>query len=130
VAATAARRDSPAPRRTSAASRGPDAVHVAFHGALHAELAQAPANEAVRGALGLASGIGAGEAIAINERHVNAIREFPGRGIVLWGARTLSSDPKWRYISGRLVCEIGVTAVRASEFVILRLDFLTADGDG
>jgi hypothetical protein len=32
---------------------------------------------------------------------VNCIRAFPGRGIRVWGARTLSSDPAWRYINVR-----------------------------
>ena len=31
----------------------------------------------------------------------NCIRAFPGRGIRIWGARTLSSDPEWRYINVR-----------------------------
>ena len=29
------------------------------------------------------------------------IRAFPGRGIRVWGARTLSSDPAWRYLNVR-----------------------------
>jgi phage tail sheath protein FI len=32
---------------------------------------------------------------------VNCIRAFPGRGIRVWGARTLSSDPAWKYINVR-----------------------------
>ena len=32
---------------------------------------------------------------------INCIRAFPGRGIRIWGARTLSSDPEWRYINVR-----------------------------
>jgi phage tail sheath protein FI len=32
---------------------------------------------------------------------VNCIRAFPGRGIRIWGARTLSSDPAWRYVNVR-----------------------------
>ena len=37
----------------------------------------------------------------LNPIGVNAIRGFPGRGIRVWGARTLSSDPAWRYINVR-----------------------------
>ena len=33
--------------------------------------------------------------------HSLAIRAFPGRGIRVWGARTLSSDPEWRYLNIR-----------------------------
>jgi len=37
----------------------------------------------------------------LNPIGVNCIRSFPGRGIRAWGARTLSSDPSWRYINVR-----------------------------
>jgi phage tail sheath protein FI len=33
--------------------------------------------------------------------NVNVIRQFAGSGIVLWGARTLTSDPEWTYIPVR-----------------------------
>jgi Bacteriophage tail sheath protein len=39
----------------------------------------------------------------LEEAGVNSIRAFPGRGIRVWGARTLSSDPEWRYVSMRRV---------------------------
>jgi len=31
----------------------------------------------------------------------NSIKSFPGRGIRVWGARTLSSDAEWRYVNVR-----------------------------
>jgi phage tail sheath protein FI len=62
---------------------------------------KAPANEVVRGAIGLGSAITRGEADLLNPVGVNAIRAFPGRGVRVWGARTLSSDPSWRYINVR-----------------------------
>ena len=37
----------------------------------------------------------------LNPVGVNCIRAFPGRGIRVWGARTLSSDPAWRYVNVR-----------------------------
>ena len=37
----------------------------------------------------------------LNPIGVNCIRAFTGRGIRVWGARTLSSDPSWRYINVR-----------------------------
>lgn len=37
----------------------------------------------------------------LNPEHVNVIRKFPGAGIVIWGARTLSADPEFRYINVR-----------------------------
>jgi len=62
---------------------------------------KAPANEVIRGALGLEMQITKGEQDELNPIGVNAIRSFPGRGIRVWGARTLSSDPSWRYINVR-----------------------------
>ena len=37
----------------------------------------------------------------LNPVGINCIRAFPGRGIRIWGARTLSSDPAWRYLNVR-----------------------------
>jgi hypothetical protein len=62
---------------------------------------KAPANEVVRGAIGLATQITKGEQDILNPLGINCIRAFPGRGIRVWGARTLSSDPAWRYINVR-----------------------------
>lgn len=62
---------------------------------------KAPANEVVMGATGLAYGMTKGEQDTLNPNGVNCIRAFPGRGIRIWGARTLSSNPSWRYINVR-----------------------------
>lgn len=62
---------------------------------------KAPANEVVNGALGLEFNITKGEQDVLNPRGVNCIRAFPGRGILIWGARTASSDPAWKYLNVR-----------------------------
>ncbi|MEU1053082.1 phage tail sheath subtilisin-like domain-containing protein [Streptomyces sp. NPDC005876] len=62
---------------------------------------KAPANEVVRGAVDLELQITRGEQDLLNPVGVNCIRAFPGRGIRIWGARTLSSDPAWRYLNIR-----------------------------
>jgi phage tail sheath protein FI len=62
---------------------------------------KAPANEVVRGAMGVEKQITKSEQDILNPIGVNCIRAFPGRGIRVWGARTLSSDPAWRYINVR-----------------------------
>ncbi|WP_030542456.1 phage tail sheath subtilisin-like domain-containing protein [Streptomyces albus] len=62
---------------------------------------KAPANEVVRGAVDLELQITRGEQDLLNPVGVNCIRAFPGRGIRVWGARTLSSDPAWRYLNVR-----------------------------
>jgi len=62
---------------------------------------KAPANEIVRGALGLQMEVTKAEQDLLNPIGVNCIRAFRGRGIRVWGARTLSSDPSWRYLNVR-----------------------------
>ncbi len=62
---------------------------------------KAPANEVVRGAIGVETQITKGEQDILNPIGINCIRTFPGRGIRVWGARTLSSDASWRYINVR-----------------------------
>ncbi len=62
---------------------------------------KAPANEVVRGAIALELNLTKGEHDQLNPDGVNCIRAFPGQGIRVWGARTLSSDPEWRYLNVR-----------------------------
>src|SRR5713101_1723687 len=62
---------------------------------------KAPANEVVRGAITIELNITKSEHDLLNPHGINCIRSFPGRGVRIWGARTLSSDPAWRYINIR-----------------------------
>jgi uncharacterized protein len=62
---------------------------------------KAPANEIVRGAVDLEVQITRNEHDLLNPVGINCVRAFPGRGIRVWGARTLSSDPAWRYLNVR-----------------------------
>ncbi|MES9506826.1 phage tail sheath subtilisin-like domain-containing protein [Streptomyces sp. NPDC000609] len=62
---------------------------------------KAPANEVVRGAVALQTQLTKGEHDLLNPIGLNCIRSFPGRGIRVWGARTLASDPAWRYLNVR-----------------------------
>ena len=62
---------------------------------------KAPANEIVRGALSTETKITKSEQDILNPAGINCIRPFPGRGIRVWGARTLASDAQWRYINVR-----------------------------
>ncbi|MEY2892328.1 MAG: hypothetical protein RJA98_2236 [Pseudomonadota bacterium] len=162
---------------------------------------KAPANEVVRGALRFEREVSMGEQEMLNPLGINCLRYFPGRGMRVWGARTASSDPEWKYVNirryfnyleasidrstqwavfepngerlwanirdtigsflynewrsgallgskaddayfvrcdrstmtqndldnGRLVCQIGVAAVKPAEFVIFRIGQKTAD---
>lgn len=63
---------------------------------------KAPANEVIRGVLEPEAPITKGEQDILNPQGVNCIRSFAGRGVRVWGARTLSStDPAWKYINVR-----------------------------
>ena len=62
---------------------------------------KAPANEVVGGAIDIELNITRAEHDFLNPVGINAIRSFPGKGIRVWGARTLSSDPLWRYVNVR-----------------------------
>ena len=62
---------------------------------------KAPANEVVRGATDLEFQITKEEQGILNPRGINVIRSFPGRGILVWGARTIILDTLWKYINVR-----------------------------
>ena len=80
---------------------------------------KAPANEIVRGALGLRYSISKGEQDLLNPKGINCIRMMQGGGIRIWGARTLSSDPSWRYINvRRLFIMVETSIERATQWVV------------
>ena len=62
---------------------------------------KAPANEVIRGALDVEAPITKAEQGILNPIGVNCIRAFGVRGIRIWGARTLSSNPSWNYLNVR-----------------------------
>jgi phage tail sheath protein FI len=62
---------------------------------------KAPANEVVRGALRFERNINHGEQELLNPIGVNCLRYLSGRGFRVWGARTISSDPEWKYVNVR-----------------------------
>ncbi|WBY06475.1 phage tail sheath subtilisin-like domain-containing protein [Sphingomonas sp. 7/4-4] len=62
---------------------------------------KAPANETVTGALALQRDVRFGEQEVLNPLGINCIRALSGRGIRVWGARTTSSDPEWKYVNIR-----------------------------
>jgi uncharacterized protein len=64
---------------------------------------KAPANEVPRGVIGLGYETNFREQELLNPIGINCIRNFPNRGIRIWGARTLVEPDKteWRYISVR-----------------------------
>ncbi len=62
---------------------------------------KAPANEVVETAIGLEKILNKAQQDVLNPLGVNCFRSFEGRGFRLWGARTISSDPEWKYVNLR-----------------------------
>jgi uncharacterized protein len=64
---------------------------------------KAPANEIIEEAIDLGKILTDADQGRLNPLRVNCLRSFPGRGIRVWGARTLSNDPAWLYVNVRRV---------------------------
>ncbi|MCX6595574.1 MAG: phage tail sheath subtilisin-like domain-containing protein [Acidobacteria bacterium] len=62
---------------------------------------KAPANEVVRGLTRFEANINKPRQDVLNPEGINALRFFEGRGSRVWGARTISSDPEWKYVNVR-----------------------------
>ncbi len=62
---------------------------------------KAPANVPIQGALGLEQTLTQAQQEILNPEGINCLRCFQGKGNLVWGARTLSSDPEWKYLNVR-----------------------------
>jgi hypothetical protein len=62
---------------------------------------KAPANEVVLGITEFVTNVTYDRQAVLNPEGVNALRFFPGRSNRVWGARTMSSDPEWKYVNVR-----------------------------
>ena len=62
---------------------------------------KAPANEVVNLAIGFEQLLNKSQQDVLNPEGINCFRYFVGRGFRLWGARTISSDPEWKYVNLR-----------------------------
>jgi len=55
----------------------------------------------------------------LNEQSINVIRAFPGRGVLVWGARTISTSTQWRYVNvRRLVTFIEKSIQAGTQFAV------------
>jgi len=80
---------------------------------------KAPANETLRGVVALQVNLGKEQQGKLNPRGVNVIRTFPGRGNVVWGARTISTDPLWKYVNiRRLFLYLEESIEEATQWVV------------
>lgn len=62
---------------------------------------KAPADQVVRGITKLVYNVTDERQSVLNVEGINALRFFEGRGNRVWGARTISSDPEWKYVNVR-----------------------------
>jgi phage tail sheath protein FI len=62
---------------------------------------KAPGNEVVNLAIGFEKSINKAQQDVLNPEGINCFRFFEDRGFRLWGVRTISSDPEWKYVSLR-----------------------------
>jgi hypothetical protein len=73
---------------------------------------RAPANEEIKGIVDLGRELFANDIGALNSEGINCLKPFTGgRGIRVWGARTVSSDPQWRYVNVRRVVNAVISSV-------------------
>jgi len=80
---------------------------------------KAPANEVVRGALDVDTPMTKAEQGILNPIGVNCIRGFGVRGIRVWGARTMSSNPNWNYLNvRRLFNMVETTIMDGTQWVV------------
>lgn len=82
-------------------------------------LHKAPANEVLRGAMGLKYSLTRNEQALMNPRGINIIRDLDDMGIRIYGARTLSEDKEWKYLNVRRLFQVVKASVtRGTEWVV------------
>lgn len=82
-----------------------------------------PANVELEWVVDVEQGISDLDQEGLNLNNINAIRSFPGRGIRVWGARSLATaqDHEWRFIHvRRLMSAIEETVERSSRWAVFQ----------
>jgi phage tail sheath protein FI len=80
---------------------------------------KAPANEEVYEALGVGAIIGRSEQDTLTAKGINCIIKFPEGEVRVWGARTLSTDPEWKYIHvRRLLLYLEESIYKGTQWVV------------
>jgi hypothetical protein len=85
---------------------------------------KAPANDVLDGVLDLEHDVTEDDHGLLNPIGVNCIRAFRGRGIRVFGARTIADDPAWRYLNVR---RLFLTAARWLELTLGDIAFEAND---
>jgi uncharacterized protein len=81
---------------------------------------KAPANEVLEGVIDLERRLTNREQDGLNPNGVNCLRSFRGRGIRIWGARTLSGQQDWMYVNVR---RLFLTAARWMDWNLQEMAF-------
>lgn len=71
-----------------------------------------PGNRFIHGAVGQSRNLTSREMEDFYARGINVFKKIPGKGIKIWGVRTLSSDPEWRFINVRRTVSFLSAAIR------------------
>ncbi|MFZ5475682.1 MAG: phage tail sheath family protein [Myxococcota bacterium] len=86
-------------------------------------IAQPPANVAILGATHTEVELDWGEVGLVGDAGINPIIVQPGRGVIVWGARTLSRDKAWQYVnSRRIVSMISDQLRRDNEWTVFEVN--------
>jgi uncharacterized protein len=89
-------------RRSCAPSGAVAAVYARNDPARGVWSSPAGADATIAGVVEPAVALGERDAAKLNDAHVNTIRAFPGRGIIVWGSRTIAAgSSEWKYVSVR-----------------------------
>jgi uncharacterized protein len=93
----------PDPHAAVAVNLPPSAVVAGIYARVDAErgVFKAPTNEVLRGVVSLERDLGSADRERLNREGINCLLPLVGRGLRLWGARTLSTDPEWMYVNQR-----------------------------
>jgi hypothetical protein len=75
-------------------------------------ISQPPANIAVHGITHTEVELDWAEVTTLGEASINPFVMQPGRGVVVWGARTLSRDPAWIFINTRRIASMVAEQLR------------------
>jgi hypothetical protein len=81
---------------------------------------KAPANEVLEGVVDLEHRVTTQEQAMLNPNNVNCLRSFAGRGIRVWGARTLAGHREWMYVNVR---RLFLTAARWMDWNLQEMAF-------
>jgi phage tail sheath protein FI len=84
---------------------------------------KAPANEVVRSAVDFELRLNKAQQELLNPEGVNCLRYFPGAGFLIWGARTISDDPEWKYLNmRRYFCYLEKSIDAGTQWVVFQIN--------